>query len=209
MELPTEKYLSSELNPSGRGAAILQADSYTVTEGDMTKADEGVQASGAEADKRDETATAKASTPEILTEDLLRRLLASSSVESYLAQPEVKSHQLTGYLSELLESRGLKRADVVRGSGLNATVVYDIFAGKSKPGKDNAVMLAFGLGCDLTETQRLLRLAGAERLWCKDRRDAVLIWCIEHGFTREQTDDELYRLGERTLLKTGRLQMKA
>lgn len=147
--------------------------------------------------------------PEILTEDLLKRLLAANSLESYLVQPEVKAHQLTGYLLELLEGRGLKRADVVRGSGLNATVVYDIFSGKSKPGKDNAVMLALGLGCDLTETQRLLRLAGAERLWCKDRRDAILIWCIEHGLNREQTDDELYRLGERTLLKTGRLHRNA
>ena len=66
-------------------------------------------------------------------------------------------------------------------------------------------MLAFGLHCDLRQTQRLLRLAGVSELWCKQRRDAILIWCIDHGYTREQADDELFRLGEKTLLDTGRL----
>ena len=84
-------------------------------------------------------------------------------------------------------------------------MVYDIFQGKSRPGRDHAIMLAFGLHCDLRQTQRLLRLAGVSELWCKRRRDAILIWCIDRGYTREQADDELFRLGEKTLLDTGRL----
>ena len=45
-------------------------------------------------------------------------------------------------------------------------------------------MLAFGLKCTLRETQRLLRLAGVSELWCKQRRDAIIIWCIRNGFDR-------------------------
>jgi hypothetical protein len=37
-------------------------------------------------------------------------------------------------------------------------------------------------------------------LWCKVRRDAIIIYCIEHGFGRAECDDTLYRMGERTLL---------
>ena len=37
-------------------------------------------------------------------------------------------------------------------------------------------------------------------LWCKQRRDAIIIWCIRNGFDRIATDDELYRMGEATLL---------
>lgn len=143
--------------------------------------------------------------PERLTSDLLEQLLASSTIESYLSEPEVADRSLTDYLGELLESRGIKRSDVVRASGINSTFVYDIFVGRSKPGRDRAIMLAFGLGCDLPQTQRLLRLCNASELWCKRRRDAIIIWCIEHGFTRAQADDELYRLGEHTLLGTDRL----
>ncbi len=142
---------------------------------------------------------------EHLTEELLARLRASTSIESYLAGPGVLDRTLPDYLAELLGKKGLKRASVARASGINATVVYDVFAGKSRPGRDHAIMLALGLGCDLRETQRLLRLAGVSELWCKVRRDAILIWCVEHGLTRAETDDELWRLSEKTLLGTGPL----
>lgn len=143
---------------------------------------------------------------ERLTEDLLERLLVAASPEDYLDTEGIEGNrEFVDYLFERLGERGGKRAAVVRESGLNPTVVYDIFQGKSRPGRDHAVMLAFGLHCDLRQTQRLLRLAGVSELWCKQRRDAILIWCIDRGCTREQADDELFRLGEKTLLDTGRL----
>ena len=142
---------------------------------------------------------------ERLTEDLLERLLVASRPEDFLDEEGVGTRELTDYLWELLRASGLKRADVVRGSGINSTVVYDIFDGKSRPRGDHPVMLAFGLRCDLRQTQRLLRLAGVSELWCKQRRDAIIIWCIQNGLTREQADDELFRLGEKTMLGTDRL----
>nr|WP_226847333.1 helix-turn-helix transcriptional regulator [Bifidobacterium lemurum] len=137
---------------------------------------------------------------EHLTEELLDRLLASSNVETYLEEEHVTDRKLTDYLYEIMDERGLKRADVVRDSGLNPTVVYDIFSGKSRPGRDNAIMLSFGLNCSLRQTQRLLRLAGVSELWCKQRRDAILIWCVHQGFDRTAADDELRRMGEKPLL---------
>ena len=86
---------------------------------------------------------------EHLTEELLDRLLASASIEQYLDEGLVSARTLTDYLFDRMEAHGLKRADVVRASGLNATVVYDIFSGKSRPGRDHAIMLAFGLKCTL------------------------------------------------------------
>lgn len=140
-----------------------------------------------------------------LTEDLLERLLASSSIEAYLGDEAPVDRALPDYLNELLAEKGLKRSEVIRASGINPTFAYDIFSGKSKPGRDHAIMLAFGLQCDLRQTQRLLRQAGVSELWPKIRRDAIVIWCIEQGLSRERTDDELFRFGERTLLRTGNL----
>ena len=70
---------------------------------------------------------------EHLTEELLDRLLASASIEQYLDEGLVSARTLTDYLFDRMEAHDLRRADVVRASGLNATVVYDIFSGKSKP----------------------------------------------------------------------------
>lgn len=142
---------------------------------------------------------------ERLTEDLLARLLRADSIESYLDEGETKDRTFVEYLYELMEDRGFIRADVIRNSGLHATVVYDIFAGKSKPGRNNAIMLSFGLKCDLKETQRLLRLSGHAELWPKVKRDAIIAWCIAHGMTRAACDDELWRFKEKTLLGTGPL----
>ncbi len=142
---------------------------------------------------------------ECLTEDLLERLLASSTPDEYLDESLTIDRGLPDYLHELLGEKGLRRSAVARASGLNATFVYDVFAGKSRLSRDNAIMLALGLRCSLRETQRLLRLDGVSELWPKVRRDAVIIWCVRHGCTRSQTDDELWRLGEKTLLGTGPL----
>ena len=144
-------------------------------------------------------------TEERLTEDLLARLLAAASPKAYLDEGTTFDRSLSNYLHELLAAKGIKRAEVVRASGLNPTVVYDIFAGKSRPGRDNAIMLAFGVRCTLREAQRLLRLAGVAELWPKVRRDAIIAWCMDRGLTRTACDDELSRFGEKTLLGTNAL----
>lgn len=135
-----------------------------------------------------------------LTEQLLNRLLNSVDIETFLKKEHVSDMRLTDYLRDLLSKHGLSRADVVRASGLNPTVVYDLFSGKSRPGRDTAVVLSLGLDCDLRETQRLLRLAGVSELWCKQRRDAIIIWCVNNGYDRVAVDHELIRFGEKPLL---------
>ena len=125
-------------------------------------------------------------TEEHLTADLLKQLSAAARPEDYLLQGETIDRELSDYLNELRNDRSMKRAD--------------IFKGKSLPGRDNALKLAFALRCSLIETQRILRLAGVSELWPKRSRDAVIIWCIERGLTLAQCDDELYRLGEQTLV---------
>ncbi|MGN0045876.1 MAG: helix-turn-helix domain-containing protein [Eggerthellaceae bacterium] len=142
---------------------------------------------------------------ERMTEDLLKKLLASPTPQDYIDEGLTTATDLSTYLFALLDERDIKRADVAKAAGINGTVVYDIFGGKSKPGRDRAIMLAFGLSCTFKETQRILRLAGVSELWPKNRRDAIIAWCINQGMTRAQCDDELWKLGEKTLLGTGAL----
>lgn len=143
---------------------------------------------------------------ERLTEDLVNCLLEAATPEAFLAEDDaVIDRSLADYLNELLLDRKVRfdtkfnRSRLATDSGVNSTFVYDIFDGKSMPGRDNAIMLAFGMRCDVRETQRLLRLAGVSELWPKRRRDAIILWCVKHGMTRVACDDELYRLGERPL----------
>lgn len=150
---------------------------------------------------RDERADMTETQTEPLTEELLERLLASSSPEAYLDQAPTDDRSLSDYLMDLIDAHGARRADVVRRSAVNSTFVYQIFAGERQVGRDNAIKIAFGIGCTLRETQRLLRHAGLSELWCKNRRDAIIIHCIDQGLSLPECDDELFRLGEPTLVQ--------
>ena len=137
---------------------------------------------------------------EPLTEELLERLLATATPDAYLADAPTDDRNLADYLMDLIDEKGLSRADVVRGSTVNSTFVYQIFNGTRNVTRDNAIKIAFGARCTLREAQRLLRHAGVSELWCKNRRDAIVIHCIDHGYSLSECDDELYRLGEPTLV---------
>ena len=138
--------------------------------------------------------------PESLTDELLQQLLASATPEAYLLKVDLPDRSLADYLRELLSEKKLTRAEAIRASRLNTTFAYQVFQGTRNIGRDKAIMLAFGMRCTLQEAQRLLRLAGVSELWCKLRRDAIIIFCLDHGMSRVECDDELYRLGEDTLL---------
>ena len=137
------------------------------------------------------------------TDELLEQLLASTSAEDFLAfeAKNLEFRRLADYMTDLLEEKGLTRAEVFRAGGINTTYGYEAFSGK-KPnlGRNQLLMLAFGLRCTLSEAQRLLRLAGVNELWPRIPRDAIIIRALEEGLTREECDDELYRLGEDTIV---------
>ena len=137
------------------------------------------------------------------TDELLEQLLASTSVEEYLSYEagNLEFRQLADYLTALLDEKGMTYAEVCRAGGINGTYGYNIISGdKKRPSRDKVLMLAFGLRCTLAETQRMLRLAGVNELWPRIPRDAIVIRALEEGLTREECDDELYRLGEDTIL---------
>lgn len=139
-----------------------------------------------------------------VTAELLEQLLASASTEAYLKNEasNLEFRRLSDYVNDLLEEKGLTRAEVFRSGGINETYGYNVFSGEKKnPSRNRVLMLAFGLRCNLAETQRMLRLAHVNELWPRISRDAIIIRALETGKTREECDDELYRLGEDTILE--------
>ena len=136
---------------------------------------------------------------EPLTEDMLTELLEAPDPAQFIDRAEVGRRDLSGYLNQLLEERGLRRAAVVRAAGINETFGYQIFIGARKASRDNLLKIAFALGLPLREANRLLQAGGANELYCKNRRDAIIIFAISHGYSLQKTEEELYRFGEPTI----------
>lgn len=142
---------------------------------------------------------------EPLTEELLNELHCSPNPETYLERHPVQGRDLAAYLGELLDERELKRKDVVREAQLNDTYGYQIFTGQRKhPSRDKILQISFAMGLDLRTTDRLLQAAGVSRLYCKERRDAIIMFCIDHHTSLAKVNETLFGLGEPTLDGEGR-----
>ena len=136
---------------------------------------------------------------EPLTEELLEQLLASDDPARFASDNKIETRSLADYLALLLVQKGLQRAEVVRAAGLNSTFGYQIFTGDRNPSRDKLLQLVFAMNCTLKEANRMLQAAGHSGLYCKNRRDAIIIFCLEKGMSLLATDEELYRFGEETI----------
>lgn len=141
---------------------------------------------------------------EKLTEELLDELLFTESLETYLTQ-EVpnKKNSLPFHLNNLLINKHLKKSDVIRSSHLNATFAYQIFSGDRKASRNKILQLALAMGLDLRQTQTLLNVSGNNELYCKDRRDAIIIYGIDKKMNLDDIDDTLFQFGESTICEDG------
>lgn len=138
---------------------------------------------------------------EPLTEELLAELLDAPSADAFLKKRESRltARSLSEYLNQLIDERGLKRVQVIHAAGLNDTFGYQIFKGERGASRDTVLQLAFALQLPPSEIDHLLNSAGCNELYCKNRRDAIIIYAANHGYTLQQTDEELFRFGEETI----------
>ena len=136
---------------------------------------------------------------EPLTEGLLDELLSAPNPEAYLDSHDFGERTLSEYLQRLLEEKHLERAQVVRMAHLNETFGYQIFKEERNPSRNKVLQIAFAMALSLRETNRALSAAGVNALNCKNRRDAIIIFCIDRGCSLQKVNEELYRFGEETV----------
>ncbi len=98
---------------------------------------------------------------------------------------------LSDYLKQLLQEKGLERSRVVRMADLNETFGYQIFTGSRNPSRNKVLQIAFAMALSTKETNRALTAAGMSVLNCKDRRDAIIIFCIDRGCSLQKVNEEL------------------
>lgn len=137
---------------------------------------------------------------EPLTEELLNELLEAPDASAFLRSHDIPSRTLSDYLQDLLDDHSMERAEAIRRAGLNETYGYQLFAGqRTNPSRDKVLQLVFGMGLSLREADRLLKIAGVSTLYCKNRRDAIIIFCLDKHCSLQRVNEELFRFGEDTI----------
>jgi transcriptional regulator with XRE-family HTH domain len=134
----------------------------------------------------------------VKTEELLAQILKTKSVKSFLVRNEehLRLPSLAEYLEALCKQKGIKPREVVRNADIDRIYGAKIFAGKRpNPSRDFVLRLAFGLGLDYGECQKLLEVAGKSKLYPRVPRDAVIISCLHNRLNYQQTEESLYDMG--------------
>lgn len=116
---------------------------------------------------------------------------------------ENKDYMVSGNLAELLagllESKGLKKSQVIKNAELAEVYGYQIFSGIRVPERKKLLCLAIGMQLNIEETQRLLKCAGYSQLYVKLPFDSIVLYGLCKSLSVVQINELLYEYGLETL----------
>lgn len=138
---------------------------------------------------------------DVSTAALNHGLKAAKNIDSFLGKNKKNMipRNLPIHLEMLLEKKGLKKADVARGSELNRKYVYQIFDGTKTPSRDKLIAIAFGLQLSDEETQTMLKLSENRELYVRDERDAIILFALQRKMNIMKTNELLNSHGHKLL----------
>lgn len=130
------------------------------------------------------------------TGDLLKTLLRTDEYSQFQELKDNGVVSLADHLDALLDQKETSKAEVIYRARLDTVYGYQIFNGTRKPSRDKLLQLAFGFPLTYKETLTLLRIAGASSLYVRRRRDSIIIFALNKGFSLEQLNELLEQEGE-------------
>lgn len=103
------------------------------------------------------------------------------------------------YFFSLPEVNRKDKSEIIKKSGIERTYAYQIFNKRRMPGRDKILELSIGMGLSLKETQRGLKIGNEPILYSRNKRDAIIIFCINEGKSLMATEELLMEYGEDSL----------
>lgn len=135
------------------------------------------------------------------TLDLQRELVSSCDISQFLSdnQDQFVRRDFASKLQELFNKSRIAKATLAKRAGISEVYLYQLFSGERIPSRDKAICLCVGLGATLEETQELLKHSGLAQLYAKHRRDAIVMYGLNHGMDLMELNDLLFSENEDTL----------
>jgi len=129
------------------------------------------------------------------TTELLNILNENKDISFTKILEKIPDITLIDYLEMLLETHHTTKAQIIKTSTLDRTYAYQIFNGKKNPSQNKIVMLALAFQLDLHDTNVLLTLSKNQNLYAKIKRDALIIFAINHQYDVLKTNELLDEYG--------------
>lgn len=98
------------------------------------------------------------------------------------------------FFDDLIEKLNLRKSDVIRKANISRTYGYQIMNGRRLGKRDYYLSLALAMSIDLKTTQRMLAVTKSGGLHPLIKRDAAIIFAINHGYDNEKVYDFMCEL---------------
>ncbi|MBQ6386587.1 MAG: hypothetical protein IJJ38_10545 [Lachnospiraceae bacterium] len=108
---------------------------------------------------------------------------------------EYLNDDVRDFFDTLLYKTGHKKSEIIRKTNLSRTYGYQLMEGRRKGKRDYYLLIALAMSLDLKTTQRMLSVTGCGVLYPLIKRDAAVIFAINHGYDCLQTYEFMESLG--------------
>ena len=124
------------------------------------------------------------------TERLESELRNARRLEDFMREneEELQIQSVPELLNDMLIQYNLQKNDVIERAEFPGTYAYKIFSGEKNGSRDRLLWLAFGFPLTLEETGRLLRAGGHSKLSTKNKKDALVIYALDGGYTIQEVN---------------------
>jgi len=131
------------------------------------------------------------------TKDLLEELKNKKSLtEIFDENKAMFSNMSIGeYISAEISRRNFTKARIIKASGINKRFFFDILGGKKSPNRRYIIRIFLALQLDLNDVQWYLRATDYPQLYARNKRDAVIIYCINHKLSVDACNKMLNNIG--------------
>ena len=131
------------------------------------------------------------------SEELLQLLFMESSLDHLMTMDtdEMLLPTFAEYITQMAKKSGEAPERIINRANLDKSYGHQLFRGIRNPSRDTVLMLAFGFKADFTRAQALLKVARKTPLHPKVKRDMVIIFCLQHGYSIVETQIALSEYG--------------
>ncbi len=129
----------------------------------------------------------------------LEHIIRHSDNPADLADGDFALPSLSSYLNDLLRNHNLTLQQVIIDCNLERSYGYQLFNGTRRPTRNFLLRFALLLALPEAQAQRLLKIAGRQPLYARNRRDAAVLYGLAHHLTIGETEELLSNLHEEGL----------
>lgn len=106
---------------------------------------------------------------------------------------------IKGFWTDKIIKSGLSKSNIINKSDFSYCYFYDIISGRKIPVRDKIIRLTLTMGLGVDDCQEALRISGKSCLYARDKRDSIIIYALENGYTLYMLNELLNKQNEAPL----------